>query len=179
MFDFKRINLGITLYILILSVLMHMLPNGKGEVGDKIWHLFLYLIQGGDWTVPIIYPLWILCFIQLVFLFKRNDKKIDYFFLIIMNFFFLNILNYLIILAGFLFFYHGKPLWWTEWIQHSQKSAGCFTHHFILSLFQQIHCLFSLKIIWKFRQGIDERYVFKGVLSAAGNFGIFAVMVYT
>lgn len=110
MFDFKRINLGITLYILILSVLMHVLPNGKVEVGDKIWHLFLYLIQGGDWTVPIIYPLWILCLIQLVFLFKRNDKKIDYFFLIILNFFFLNILNYLIILAGFLFFYHGKPL---------------------------------------------------------------------
>ena len=104
MFDFKRINLGITLYILILSVLMYVLPNGKGEVGDKIWHLFLYLIQGGDWTFPIIYPLWILCLIQLVFLFKRNDKKIDYFFLIILNFFFLNILNYLIILAGFLFF---------------------------------------------------------------------------
>lgn len=96
MFDFKRINFGITLYILILSVLMHVLPNGTGEAGDKIWHLFLYLIQGGDWTFPIIYPLWILCFIQLVFLFKRNDKKIDYFFLIILNFFFLNILNYLI-----------------------------------------------------------------------------------
>ena len=110
MFDFKRINFGITLYILILSVLMHVLPNGKGEVGDKIWHLFLYLIQGWDWTFPIIYPLWILCLIQLVFLFKRNDKKIDYFLLIILNFFFLNILNYLIILAGFLFFYHGKPL---------------------------------------------------------------------
>ena len=110
MFDFKRINLRITLYILILSVLMHVLPNGKGEVGDKIWHLFAYLIQGEHWSVPIIYPLWILCFIQLGFLFKRNDKKIDYFFLVILNFFFLNVLNYLIILAGFLFFYHGKPL---------------------------------------------------------------------
>ena len=35
MLDFKRINFGITLYILILSVLMHVLPNGKGDEGIK------------------------------------------------------------------------------------------------------------------------------------------------
>ena len=75
MFDFKRINFGITLYILILSVLMHVLPNGTGEVGDKIWHLFLYLIQGENWTFPIIYPLWILCLIQLVFYLKETIRK--------------------------------------------------------------------------------------------------------
>ena len=136
MFDFKRINLGVTLYILILSVLMHVLPNGKGEVGDKIWHLFLYLIQGEDWAVPIIYPLWILYFIQLVFLFKKNDKKIDYFFLIILNFFFLNILNYLIILAGFLFFIMASRFDGRNEYNISQKSAGCFTRHFILPSFQ-------------------------------------------
>lgn len=110
MFNFKKINIYMTLYIFIFSVLMHVLPNEKGEIGDKIWYLFLYLVQGEDWTVPIIYPLWILCFIQLILLFKMKDKKIDYFFLIIMNFFFLNLLNYFIILVGFVFFYHGKPL---------------------------------------------------------------------
>ena len=61
-----------------------------------------------------LFPSFIHCgfcvFFSWFFLFKRNDKKIDYFLLIILNFFFLNILNYLIILAGFLFFYHGKLL---------------------------------------------------------------------
>ena len=66
-------------------------------------------------------------------------------------------------------------------LQKVQAALHAISHLTIMPInpLFKIHYLFSLKIVWKFRQGIDERYVFKGVSSAAGNFGIFAVMVYT